>query len=99
MKLHDLLKEIKDEKLGKTQLEDYYTLACQLRGEVSIEIAKFKKKKSIFMSQRDSTESVASRKIVFDASEEGQRLEELISYKSALGDAKEGLKNRIYAQL
>lgn len=99
MKLHQLLEEIKDEKLNKEQLEDYFSHCCQLRGQVKMEIGTYKKKKAIFLSQRPDGVSVASRKIDFDASPEGQRLQDLISYASALNDAKDGLKSRIYAKL
>lgn len=99
MKLHDLLKEIKDEKLNKTQLEDYHTLACQLRADISLALGEKQKEEAIFLAQRDSDESVASRKINWKATDSGQRLIELKSYAVAIKSAIEGLKSRIYSKL
>lgn len=99
MKLYELLKEIKDENLSKEQLEDYFTMSCQLKTDLSLAIGEKQKEEAIFLAQRESTESVASRKISWKASESGQRLIELKSYAIAIKSAIEGLKNRIYSKL
>lgn len=99
MKLVELLKEIKDDKLSKEQLEDYFSRACQLNSDISLAIAEKSKEEAIFMAQRDINESVASRKIMWRSTESGLRLIELKSYSSAIKSAKEGIKSRIYSLL
>ena len=96
--VEDLLNNIKDEKLEKTQLEDYYTKICEFRGDVAREIGDYKKKRALYISGRGDT-SVQDAKYNWEANPDGARLIELESLKSALTDAKDGIKNRIYSKI
>jgi len=98
IKLIDIIEQVKDENLSKEQLEDYYSMACQLRTEISMQLADYLKKEALFMVS--STEgSVASKKVAWKGSQEGQRLIELKSYATAIKSLLDGLKNRIYSKL
>lgn len=97
IKLVDIIEEVKDENLTKEQVDDYYTLACQLKTEISMQLADYLKKEALFMASREG--SVAERKVQWNGSTEGQRLIELKTYKLAINSVLDGLKNRIYAKL
>lgn len=98
MKLLELFKEVKDENLTKTQVEDYYSRLCELRADIKLELAGLQKEKAMFML-KNPEQSVAQRKIDFAGSEKGQREIELKAYVSATTDHINSLKNRIYALL
>jgi len=94
----ELLEAIKDENLSKEQLEDYYTKICQLRSDLSLAIAELVKKEAVFMGE-PSEKSVASIKIDWKKTAEGQKLIEYKGLYGALSNAKDGIKNRIYSKL
>ena len=94
----ELLEEIKDDKFEKEQLEDFYSSICQFRSDVSLEMADLLKKEAIFMGNRGDR-SIPIVKADWRATEDGQRLVDLKALKSALSDAKDGIKNRIWAKL
>ena len=96
--LSKTLEAIKEENLTKEKLEDLHSTLLRLRADVKMEMAGLMKEKALFML-REPNKSVAQRKIEWDGSEKGQRLLDLRSYVSALGDAQESVKTRIYAQL
>jgi len=98
MKLTELITAVKDENLSKEQLEDYFSVACQLRTEISMRLADLLKKEALFMANK-SEGSVASKKVAWKGSEDGQRLIELKSYSAAIKSMLDGLKNRIYSKL
>jgi hypothetical protein len=96
MKLIDLLREVKDEHLTKSQLEDYHTKLSALFGDIQLEMADLKKKKAIFEAS-DPNDSVAKMKVRWKATPEGQRLIELEGYGRATNTQLRSLKNRLYA--
>ena len=97
-KLSDTLLAVKDENLNKTQLEDYFKVLCELKGEVRMELAGVKKEKALFML-KNPEQSVAQRKIDWSAGEKGQREIDLVAYLGALTDNLNSVKTRIYALL
>jgi hypothetical protein len=99
MKLTELILAVKDENLTKEQLEDYYSMACQLRTDISMALADYLKKEALFMASDTVYPSISSKKVAWKGSEEGQRLIELKSYSIAIKSILDGLKNRIYAKL
>lgn len=98
MKLLELFQAVKEERLNKEQLEDYYSEMSRLRADVKIELSGITKEKAIFML-RNPELSVAQRKINWAGSEKGQRESDLKSYISAMSDHLNSLKTRIYALL
>ncbi len=98
MKLAELIIAVKDENLTKEQLEEYYSMACQLRTDISMTMADYLKKEALFMADKVEG-SVASKKVEWKGSEDGQRLIELKSYMTAIKSLLDGVKNRIYAKL
>lgn len=96
MKLIDLLKEVREDHLTKTQLEDYHTKLSALFGDIQLEIADLKKKKAMFEAS-DPNDSVAKMKVRWKATPEGQRLIELEGYARATNTQLRSLKNRLYS--
>lgn len=98
MKLTDLIIAVKDENLTKEQLEDYYSMACQLRTDIAMSLADYLKKEALFMANKTEG-TVASKKVEWKGSVDGQRLLELKSYMTAIKSLLEGVKSRIYSLL
>lgn len=96
MTISELLEQIKDDRLKKEQLESYYSKICELRSQLSVSIADLVKKEAIFLSKRGE-ESVASAKINWKSSEDGQKLITYKGYATALASAERGIKNRIFS--
>ena len=98
MKLLELFEKVKDEKLNKEQIEDFYSQMSRLRADVKMELSGIQKERAKFMLGSPE-KSVAQRKIEWQGGEKGQREIELKSYISALGDHLDSLKTRIYSLL
>jgi hypothetical protein len=74
MTLTELIQSIREDKLTKQQLEDYYTHLATLYAEISDRLGDLEKKEAIFMaSSEEKTRAGAER--VWDATEDG--LEEI----------------------
>lgn len=97
-KTQQLLEEIKDENLSRESLENYYSKICEFRGQLAIAIADLVKKEALFLGSRGD-ESVASAKIKWKVTNEGQKLIEYKALATALSSAERGIKNRIYSKL
>ena len=95
MTLKELLQEVKEENLTKTQLESYYTSLSNMAADLSMEIANHKKDKALFEAS-DPNSSVAKMKVLWKASEKGQRLLQLEGYMRAVTTQLRSLKNRLY---
>lgn len=96
--LRELLEAVKDEHLSQEQLESYLTHLSNLNADLMIEIAGLKKDKALFEAA-DPNISVAKAKVMWKASEKGQRLLLLEGYARATSTQLRSLKNRIYALL
>jgi len=74
MKLEELLKSVKEEKLDKEQLEGYHTQLSNLLAEMNIEMAGLEKEEAIFMNSKHSDDTAIAQKIAWKATESGLRL-------------------------
>ena len=97
-KLEQTLEAVKIENLPKERLDVLYSELATLRSDIKMELSKVLRAKAIFMLQNPE-KSVAQRKIEWSGSELGLREIELRSYVSALGDALESTKTKIYSLL
>lgn len=98
MRLDEALKKVREENLTKTELESYHLALSGLHADMKQEIATLKKEKAIFMSQKDTQESIANRKVLWEATTQGQRLLEMIGHAGATSTMLSSLKSRLYSQ-
>jgi len=100
MKLVEALKAVREENLSKEQLENYFTSLSGLFSDLQIELADLEKEEAIFMAkEQEISVSVAQRKIVWKATDLGQRLIMLKRYATATSTQLRSLKTRIFALL
>ena len=97
MKLPELIKAVREDKLDKDMLENYHTELCNLKSELYLELAELKKEKALFMVRREQGESVAGRKESWDATPRGQRKFEIESYISSAKALTDSIKSRLYS--
>lgn len=74
MKLLEVQKEIKEEKLTKDRLEELHTMLSSYLSELSIYRATLEKEEAMFMGGKSQDETVANRKVSWKASTSGQKL-------------------------
>jgi len=91
-----LLEAVKEDSLTKTQLENYHTQLSGLYADLMVQIADLKKEKALFEAA-DPNLSVAKSKVLWKASERGQRLIQLEGYARATSTQLKSLRNRLYA--
>lgn len=96
MTLLELIKSVKDNKLTREQLEDYHSQMSNLFAEMQLEMADLEKEEAIFMNSKGEDESVASVKIRWKATQEGQRLLMLKRYALATKEMISSIKSRVY---
>lgn len=96
MTIPELIEAVKEEKLSKEQLEGYQTQISYLFQRMQVEIADLEKKEAMFMGNKTTEDSVATMKVYWKATPEGQRLIELKRYTLALKEMLNSLKSRIY---
>lgn len=97
--LEQLVLAVKEEKLNKTQLEDYYTAISNLHVDIILARAKEEKLEALYMAGKGQEESVANRRVTFRATESGQRLIELKAQVEVTKTLLASIKSRIYSQL
>lgn len=100
--LKDLLEVVKDKKLSKEQIEDYYADLTHVYSSVCLELADLKKKEALFFATKmheNPEDSDAKIKRLFRMTKEGMRLIDLNAYKSIIPRELSSLKNRIYSLL
>ena len=95
--LQDTLKKVREENLDKPQLEHYHLILSNLFGDIKREIASLKKERAMFMAGKDTQESIANRKVSWDATPSGQRLLELEGDASATRIMIDSVKSRLYS--
>lgn len=95
MKIEDLIKSVKEENLTKDQLENYSILLSNFFAEMQIEMADLEKDEAIFLEQTDTT--VARAKVIWKATEKGQRLIVLKRYERATSKLLDSVKRRLYS--
>lgn len=96
MTIFELIEAVKEDKLSKEQLEDYNTQLSNLFAQMMLELSELEKKEAMFMSTKGADESVASVKIRWKATSEGQRLISLKRYVLATKELINSTKSRIY---
>ena len=94
--LIETLKAVREESLTKTSLEHYHTVLSGFKTDIKLEIATLKKVKAIFMYEKNQTESRVKNKDEWDASEQGQRLIDLIGMLGAVSTQLDSLRSRLY---
>lgn len=99
MKLQDLILAVKEKNLDKDQLESYRDQMSQLFAEMQLEMAELEKEEALYLSVTHTNEkdSVALRKIMWKATEKGQRLLVLKRYCLATKELLNSLKSRLYS--
>lgn len=96
MKLLELIQSVKEKNLSKEQLEDYRDQMSHLFAEMQLEMADLEKEEAQFMGIILPDESVAQRKILWKATQGGQRLIVLKRYCLATKELLNSLKSRLY---
>jgi hypothetical protein len=99
MQLSDVIKVVKDNKLSKEQLEQYFDMVSALSAELLMEISELEKQEALYMDSKSKDESVASKKVSWKGSTGGQRLIVLKRYVEASKILLRSIKNKIYAKL
>ena len=96
MTLSELLTAVKEEHLSKDALEEYHTALSGLYSDLQIEIATLKKAKALFEAG-DPNSSVAKMKVLWKATDNGQRLIQLEGFSRAAATQLRSIKNRLFA--
>ena len=102
MKLVEALKAVREENLSKEQLENYFTSLSGLFSDLQIELADLEKEEAIFMATKDESGNrgtMALKKVLWKATDLGQRLIMLKRYATATSTQLRSLKTRIFALL
>lgn len=96
--LQELIDAVKEEKLDKYQLEGYHAQMSQLFAQMQLEMADLEKAEARCMGLKLPEQSVAEMKVLWKASDNGQRLIELKRYCLACKEMLNSLKSRLYSQ-
>lgn len=99
MTLAELIVKVKEQDLSKEMLEHYHSELCNLKAQLKQEMATLKKEEALYLLNRESGESVASRKISWGASQSGQRKFDIEGYLGSVTALLSGVKTRIFALL
>lgn len=94
MQLKDVIKSIKEDKLTREQLEHYEDNIVILFSEMMLEMAELEKEEALFMEKNDGT--VARAKVLWKATDKGQRLIVLKRYAEATKKLINSIKSRIF---
>lgn len=98
MKLEEALKKVREENLDKQQLENYHLALSGLLSDMKMEVANLEKEQAIFMAKDFGEKmSVADRKVLWKATEKGQRLIEMKGKVSATTTMVGSIKTRLYS--
>jgi hypothetical protein len=98
MTLLELLQAVKEQHLGKDQLEQYRDQLASLYAEMQIEMADLEKLEAIFFYSHKTPEaSDVSIKREWRVTKEGQRLILLNRYVKATAKVIDSLKSRLYS--
>lgn len=95
MELKDLIVSVKEKNLSKDQLEAYRDQISGLFAQMQLEMAELEKEEALFMEKSDTT--VARAKVLWKATEKGQRLIVLKRYERATKELLNSLKSRLYS--
>jgi hypothetical protein len=96
MNFQDALKAVTEKNLTKTQLEEYRDAMSLLLMQLQIECSELEKEEALYLANRPSEESIASRKVSWKATVSGQRLIVVKRYISATKTMMTSLRDRLY---
>lgn len=98
MTLNELIIAVKEKNLSKDQLEAYADELSSLFAQMLLETAELEKEEALYLSVTHTVEkdSVAMRKIMWKATEKGQRLIVLKRYLVATKELINSMKSRTY---
>ena|SRR3990167_5393640 len=96
MKLRELLEVIKEKKLSKEQVEDYYADLTHIFSAVCLELADVKKREAFYFIDHKLDSDVGTKR-AWRVTPDGQRMLELEAYKNIIPRELASLKNRIYS--
>lgn len=94
MKLNELIVAVKEKNLTREQLEAYSDQMSSLFAEIQLEMADLEKFEAQWMAELEGT--VASVKVKWKATKEGQRLIVLKRYALATKEMINSLKSRTF---
>ena len=98
MKLVEAIKKVREEDLSKEQLEKYHLLLSGLLFDMKQEVASLEKEQAIFMAKDFGKDlSVADRKVMWKATQQGQRLIEMKANVSSTNTMVGSIKTRLYS--
>lgn len=97
MELETLFKQVREENLTKTQLEEYRNSMSGLLSDMQLECANLEKEEAIYMNGKGVDETAINRKITWKATPYGQRLIVLKRYISATKTMMTSLRDRLYS--
>lgn len=98
MTLQELIVSVKEKNLSKDQLENYRDELSGLFAQMQLEMAELEKEEAMFMGMLDTDKSsVASRKVAWKYTRDGQRLIVLKRYCLATKEMLNSLKSRLYS--
>jgi len=96
MKLTEVIKEVQEEKMNKDRLESYHAKLSSYLAELSLYRATLEKEEALFMGGKGQDETVASRKVSWKASENGQKLLGVKGEMEAVKPLISSVKSRLY---
>lgn len=96
MKLIEVIKEINEDNLSKDRLESYHTRLSTYLSELQLYRATLEKEEAMFMAKKEVSETVASRKVDWKGSENGQKLIGVKSEIEAVKPLISSVKSRLY---
>ncbi len=95
MKLIDVIKEVNEDNMSKDRLESLHTRLSTYLSELQLFSATLEKEEAMFMAGR-ADETVASRKVGWRGSVNGQKLIGVKSEISAVKPLISSVKSRLY---
>lgn len=96
MKIIEVQKEIKEQKLGKDRLEELHTMLSAYLSELQLYKATLEKEEAMFMGGKEQEETVANRKVSWKASTSGQKLIGVKGEVEATKPLISSVKSRLY---
>lgn len=98
MKLEEAIKKIREENLTKDELEKYHLSLSGLLYDMKQEVASLEKAEALFMAKDFGEKmSVADRKVLWKATQQGQRLIEMKANVSSTNTMVGSIKTRLYS--
>lgn len=98
MKLIELIRDVRDEKLTREQLESYYDKLSELVCDMYLEAGELEKKEALYFISNKAETDVATKRN-WKATPEGLRQIDIKYYIQATNKMLSSVKNRVYGKL